>query len=56
MSHPDPLCDYSDFEDHEDFDPIMGDDEWIETDDEWLDAGFEDEEWLDDLQGEEDFA
>jgi hypothetical protein len=34
-------------DDGEGWDPIMGDDdEWIETDD----------EWLDDLQGEEDFA
>ena len=41
MSCPDPLHDY------EDWDPIMGDSEdWIETDD----------EWLDDFQGEEDFA
>lgn len=41
MSCPDTLHDY------EDWDPIMGDGEdWIETDD----------EWLDDFQGEEEFA
>jgi hypothetical protein len=46
MSCPDPLYDYEDFIDYENgYDPIMGD-EWIETDD----------EWLDDFQGEEEFA
>lgn len=35
------------YDDGEGYDPIMGDaDEWIDTDD----------EWLDDFQGEEDFA
>ena len=35
------------FDDGEGWDPIMGDDdEWVETDD----------EWLDDFQGEEEFA
>ena len=41
MSCPDPLHDY------EDWDPIMGEaDEWIDTDD----------EWLDEFCGEEEFA
>ena len=41
MSCPDPMHDY------EDWDPIMGDvDDYPETDD----------AWLDDFQGEEDFA
>jgi hypothetical protein len=48
MSCPDPLYDYEDLmEENEGWDPIMGDSEdMVETDD----------EWLDDFQGEEDFA
>lgn len=48
MSCPDPLYDYEDLmEENNEWDPIMGDTEdCIETDD----------EWLDDFQGEEEFA
>lgn len=56
MSCPDPLYDYEDWNDdaleaidydESEWDPIMGDSEdTVETDD----------EWLDDFQGEEDFA
>jgi hypothetical protein len=48
MSCPDPLYDYEDFiEENEEWDPIMGDaEDCVETDD----------EWLDNFQGEEEFA
>jgi hypothetical protein len=57
MSCPDPMYDYADWTDEDgqewivddlpEWDPIMGDaDEYPETDD----------EWLDDFQGEEEFA
>lgn len=48
MSCPNPLYDYEDLvEENNEWDPIMGDlEDWIETDD----------EWLDNFQGEEEFA